>query len=220
MKTAFAAIGRFIYDTWYGTMVVCLAVTSCLLGLLWANGVFCDVLQERGRTTLLLVEMVVVVNSGVAVVLSLWRRRWKRAIVQSFACYLSVCGFCIVFLFAHALHLEVPASPSERWIERYVCGDTSIARGNLRFLGRVGYACAVFEVTGAGVEGVIGRAKPAPDRKVADFIGVFESLEPRIVLPDDAKIYVFDSRGNTLTFVTASDGKCYLVIRTPYPGFT
>ena len=79
MKKMMKAVGRFMYCTWYGAAVVFVAVAAVLCGLQFATCCMGD-LVPWPKDVHLLIMFATVANIGVAMIVSLCRRKWGRAI--------------------------------------------------------------------------------------------------------------------------------------------
>ncbi|MBE6383875.1 MAG: hypothetical protein E7049_12805, partial [Lentisphaerae bacterium] len=75
MKKMMMAVGRFMYCTWYGAAVVFVAVAAVLCVLQFANCCMGD-LVPWPKDIHILIMFATVANIGVAMIVSLCRRKW------------------------------------------------------------------------------------------------------------------------------------------------
>ena len=76
---------KFLFDTWYGALVVLVAVSAMLLGITVVDGVLgvhSNVAWNVLSISLFLVWIAACVTLLAAFVVSLVRRRWLRALLQ------------------------------------------------------------------------------------------------------------------------------------------
>ena len=216
MKTSMVAVGRFMYGNWYGAVVVFAFVTAVLCGLQFANSCMGDLVPwpKDSHNALMFLA---VVNIGIAMVVSLVRRRWGLAFRQLVLVAVAfVCYVCIGFI-SYCTPTRMAAPPSRKWTESTVCLSTGIANDDLTFLGGISQRESVLIFAVADIP--INKSRFLPGSPWTDEVGVeaighyrhiMEFCRLDVALPDDAELSHCDSEYGNLTLI-ATGGKHYLV---------
>ena len=216
MKRSIVALGRFMYGNWYGAVVVFAVVTAVLCGLQFANSCMGDLVPwpKNSHNALMFLA---VVNIGIAMVVSLVRRRWGLAFRQ--LVLVAVAFVCYVFIgfISYCTPTRMAAPPSRKWTESTVCLPAGIANDNLTFLG--GISCretiAVFAVADIPIEK--SRFLPGSpwmnvgDPKAVDhYRSIMAYCRIDVSLPNNAALSHCNGEYGNITLI-ATDGKHYLV---------
>lgn len=136
LKTRMKALGRFMYGNWHGTVVTFVIVSAVLCGLQFINYRMGDFVPwpKNWHYALMFLS---VGNIGVAMVVSIIRRRWGRMAWQlalvavAFACHAVVC------FISYCIPTRSNTAPSRKWTISAICLPTSIAFDSLTFLGGI-----------------------------------------------------------------------------------
>ena len=136
MKKKVMVLGRFVYCTWYGAMVVFVAVAALLFGLQLANSGFHDIIAWPKGIHIILM-LIALVNLGGAMLFSLSRRRFRRGLAQFLLCGVAFFGFVIMSFIVYCVPTRTSSAPDEEWVESTICATTAIPRDKLTFLGGI-----------------------------------------------------------------------------------
>ena len=136
MKKMMLAFGRFMYGNWYGAVVVFVAVAAVLCGLQFATCCMGD-LVPWPKDVHLLIMFATVANIGVAMIVSLCRRKWGRAIGLLVLCVAAYVGFAFVAFISYCVPTRMVMPPSREWTEATICQPSAIEYDNLTFLGGI-----------------------------------------------------------------------------------
>ena len=134
MKKTMMAVGRFVYGTWHGAVVVFVAVVAVLCGLQFANYGLGDIVPWP-KEAHLAIMLAAVANIGVAMIVSLCRRKWARAFGELALCIVAYACFAFVGFISYCVPTRMSTPPSREWTEANICQHTAIAFENLAFLG-------------------------------------------------------------------------------------
>ena len=158
-----------------------------------------------------------VVNIGIAMVVSIVRRRWGLAFRQLVLVALAfVCYVCIGF-FSYCTPTRMAAPPSRKWTKSTVCLPAGIAYDNLTFLGGISRreTIAVFAVADIPIDK--SRFLPgAPwmdvgDPKAVDhYRSIMAYCRIDVSLPNNAAFSHCDSEYGNITLIATGE-KHYLV---------
>ena len=116
MKKNWIAVGRFVYGTWYGAMVVFVAVTVLLHGLQLANSGFGDIFAWPKGIHICLM-FIALANLGVAMLFSLARRRFRRGLAQFLLCGVAFFGYVVMGFFVYCVPTRTSSAPDEEWVD-------------------------------------------------------------------------------------------------------
>ena len=216
MKKGMVALGRFMYGNWYGAVVVFAFVTAVLCCLQFANYCMGDLVPwPKGLHDALM--FLAVVNIGIAMVVSLVRRRWGLAFRQLVLVAVAfVCYVCIGFI-SYCIPTRMTMSPGRAWTESSICSPTAIAYVDLTFLGGISQreTVAVFAVADIPVD--MSRFIPGSPwmgvgdpRAVDHYQNIMAYCRIDVSLPNNAALSHCDSEYGNITLIS-TDGKHYLV---------
>ena len=124
------AVGRFMYCTWYGAAVVFVAVAAVLCGLQFAN-CYMGVLVPWPKDIHILIMFATVANIGVAMIVSLCRRKWGRAIGLLLLCVVTYVCFAFVAFISYCAPTRMVTPPSREWTEATICQPSAIDLGGI-----------------------------------------------------------------------------------------
>ena len=209
------AVGA-LYDTWWGAFALFCAMGLALSALQMLNGMLSDLVAWPKNIHLGLL-FVLWVNVGVAMIVSLFRRKFKLAAIQL---ALAAVGF-FVYVYAAFCSYCVPTrmttSPGEEWIQESICKPTHIERSQLVFLGGISMReeVVVFEVVGELPSSECfrpGSAWLANDkaRSCDHFRRLMKKGRVAVELPEEFDVSRFDGEYGFLHKLSAG-GKTYLV---------
>ena len=216
MKKTMLAFGRFVYGNWYGSVVVFVAVAAVLCGLQFATCCMGD-LVPWPKDVHLLIMFAAVANIGVAMIVSLCRRKWGRAIGLLVLCVAAYVGFAFVAFISYCVPTRMVMPPSREWTEATICKPSAIEYDNLTFLGGISMreTVAMFAVGDAPIDKsrfVAGSpwTDEVGDKALASYRRIMAFCRIDILLPDDAALSHCDGRDGYITLIEAN-GKTYLV---------
>ncbi|MBR4612146.1 MAG: hypothetical protein IKO40_05455 [Kiritimatiellae bacterium] len=129
MKKMMMAVGRFMYCTWYGAAVVFVAVAAVLCGLQFAN-CYMEDLVPWPKDIHILIMFATVANIGVAMIVSLCRRKWGRAIGLLMLCAVAYVCFAFVAFISYCVPTRMAMPPSREWTEA-ICQPSAIDLGGI-----------------------------------------------------------------------------------------
>ena len=136
MKKKVMVLGRFVYGTWYGAMVVFVAVAALLFGLQLANSGFHDIIAWPKGIHICMM-FIALANLGAAMLFSLLRRRFRRGLAQFLLCGVAFFGYVVMSFFVYCVPTRTSLAPDEEWVESTICAATAIPRDKLTFLGGI-----------------------------------------------------------------------------------
>ena len=216
MKKMMKAVGRFMYGNWYGAVVVFVAVTSVLCVLQFANSCVGDFLPWP-KDVHILIMFATVANIGVAMIVSLCRRKWGRAIGLLVLCVAAYVGFAFVAFISYCVPTRMVMPPSREWTDATICQPSAIEYDNLTFLGGISTreTVAVFAVADTPLDKsrfVAGSpwTDEVGDKALSSYRRIMAFCRIDILLPDDAALSHCDGRDGYITLIEAN-GKTYLV---------
>ena len=216
MKKTMLAFGRFMYGNWYGAVVVFVAVAAVLCGLQFANCCMED-LVPWPKDIHILIMFATVANIGVAMIVSLCRRKWGRAIGLLVLCVVTYVCFAFVALISYCAPTRMVTPPSREWTEATICQPSAIEYDNLTFLGGISTreTVAVFAVADTPLDKsrfVEGSpwTDEVGDKALASYRRIMAFCRIDVPLPDTAALSHCDGREGNITIIEAN-GKTYLV---------
>ena len=216
MKKMMKAVGWFMYCTWYGAVVVFVAVAAVLCGLQFANCCMED-LVPWPKDIHILIMFATVANIGVAMIVSLCRRKWGRAIGLLVLCVVTYVCFAFVALISYCAPTRMVTPPSREWTEATICQPSAIEYDNLTFLGGISTreTVAVFAVADTPLDKsrfVEGSpwTDEVGDKALASYRRIMAFCRIDVPLPDTAALSHCDGREGNITIIEAN-GKTYLV---------
>ena len=216
MKKRMKAVGRFMYCTWYGAAVVFVAVAAVLCGLQFANCYMGD-LVPWPKDIHILIMFATVANIGVAMIVSLCRRKWGRAIGLLVLCVAAYVGFAFVAFISYCVPTRMVMPPSREWTEATICQPSAIEYDNLTFLGGISTreTVAVFAVADTPLDkSRFAEGSPwtdeVGDKALASYRRIMAFCRIDVPLPDTAALSHCDGRDGYITLIEAN-GKTYLV---------
>ena len=216
MKKMMMALGRFMYGTWYGAMVVYAAVAVLLLGLQLANSGFGDIIAwPKGLHIILM--LIVLANLGGAMLFSLSRRRFRRGVVQFLLCGVAFFGCIFLGFIIYCIPTRMVTPPSDELVDTIFCESTHIAKEKLVFLGGLSARepVIVYEVAETPIdEGRFFSGSPwtgeVGAKAVAHYRHIMEFCRIGVSLPDDAALSFCNVGQGDVTLIKAG-AKRYLV---------
>ena len=216
MKKVMVTLGRFMYGTWYGAMVLYVAVAALLFGLQLANSCFGDIIAwPKGLHIILM--LIALANIGGAMLFSLSRRRFRRGVVQFLLCGVAFFGF-VFMSFVYCVPTRMASAPDDEWVESTICAATAIPRDRLTFLGGISMRenIEVFAVADAELE----RFEPGSpwgmgnhSRAIDHYRRIMKWARIDVVLPDDARVLRCNGSAGYADYVISiveADGRRYL----------
>ena len=216
MKKMMKAVARFMYGNWYGAVVVFVAVASVLCVLQFANSCVGDFLPWP-KDVHILIMFATVANIGVAMIVSLCRRKWGRAIGLLLLCVVTYVCCAFVAFISYCVPTRMATPPSREWTEATICQPSAIEYDNLTFLGGISTreTVAVFAVADTPldksrfVEGspwtdLVG------DKALASYRRIMAFCRIDVPLPGTAALSHCDGRDGYITLIEANC-KTYLV---------
>ena len=216
MKKTMLEFGRFMYGNWYGAVVVFVAVAVVLCGLQFANCCMGD-LVPWPKDVHLLIMFATVANIGVAMIVSLCRRKWGRAIGLLLLCVVTYVCLAFVAFISHSVPTRMVMPPSREWTEAAICQPSAIEYDNLTFLGGISTreTVAVFAVADTPLDKsrfVEGSpwTEEVGDKALASYRRIIAFCCIDVPLPDTAALSHCDGKASKITIIEAH-GKTYLV---------
>ena len=216
MKKMMMTVGRFMYCTWYGAAVVFVAVAAVLCGLQFANGCMED-LVAWPKDIHILIMFAAVANIGVAMIVSLCRRKWARAFGLLVLCVVTYVCFAFVAFISYCAPTRMVTLPSREWTEAAICQPSAIEYDNLTFLGGISTreTVAVFAVADIPLDKsrfVDGSpwTDEVGDKALASYRRIMAFCRIDVPLPDTAALSHCGGREGNITLIEAN-GKTYLV---------
>ena len=216
MKKMMKAVGRFVYGNWYGAVVVFVAVTAVLCGLQFANCYMGD-LVPWPKDIHILIMLATVANIGVAMIVSLCRRKWGRAIGLLVLCAVAYVCFAFVAFISYCVPTRMAMPPSREWTEATICQPSAIEYDNLTFLGGISTreTVAVFAVADTPIDKshfVAGSPwmDEVGDKALVSYRSIMAFCRIDVSLPSDATLSYCGGREGNITLIE-SNGKTYLV---------
>ena len=210
MKKKVMVLGRFVYGTWYGAMVVFVAVTVLLHGLQLANSGFGDIISwPKGIHFCMM--FIALANLGAAMLFSLLRRRFRRGLAQFLLCGVAFFGYVVMSFFVYCVPTRTSSAPDEEWVETTICAP----RDKLTFLGGISMreGVDVFAVADAD----LGRFTPGSpwglgnaDNAINHYRRIMEWAHINVTLPDDARILRCDGSLSYIISIVEANGNRYL----------
>ena len=218
MKKIMMAVGRFMYYTWYGAVVVFVAVAAVLCGLQFANCYMGD-LVPWPKDIHILIMFATVANIGVAMIVSLCRRKWERAIGLLVLCVAAYVGFAFVAFISYCVPTRMVMPPSREWTEATICQPSAIEYDNLTFLGGISTreTVAVFAVADTPIDKshfVAGSpwTDEVGDKALVSYRSIMAFCRIDVSLPSDATLSYCGGREGNITIIE-TNGKTYLVYK-------
>ena len=214
MKKKVMVLGRFVYGTWYGAMVVFVAVTVLLHGLQLANSGFGDIISWPKGIHICMM-FIALANLGAAMLFSLLRRRFRRGLAQFLLCGVAFFGYVVMSFFVYCVPTRTSSEPDEEWVESTICATTAIPRDKLTFLGGISMreGVDVFAVADAD----LGRFTPGSpwglgnaDNAINHYRRIMEWAHINVTLPDDAQILRCDGSLSYIISIVEANGNRYL----------
>ena len=213
------ALGKAVYDTWYGAVALFLAVSAALFGLQVVNEHLGDVVPWP-KDAHVLVMIGLALNIGVAAIVSAFvRRKLARAFELLAMMCAALAGSILVGVVVCCLPTRMTTPPCDEWVDKTICSKTGIGKERLQFLGGISAreSTVVYEVS----DGAIDCTKFSPgspwtsdsdDSKDANAIYplILKRCHIDVPLPDNAAFYHCDCTNGFITIIKASD-KGYLV---------
>jgi len=218
MKKMMMAAVRFVYGTWYGAVVAFVAVAAVLCGLQFANYGLGDIVPWP-KDAHLAIMLAAVANIGVAMIVSLCRRKWARAFGQlTLAAFAYICLAFVGFI-SYCVPTRMSTPLSREWTEANICQHTAIAFENLAFLGGVSQRedIVVFEV---GENATLDNSRffagspwmggETGDSAIAHYHMIMKESRIDATLSKNTSLLHCSSKFGIITLVVA-DGSTYLV---------
>ena len=116
---------RLVYDRCCGAFLLFAAVTVAMLALQHANGAMGDVIPwPKGIQAC--VMFVLWANIGVAMVVSLFRRKWARAFGQFLLVAVAFVGLVFVGFVSLCVPTRMTSAPSAAWTQKCICDTVEI----------------------------------------------------------------------------------------------
>jgi len=216
MKKMMMAVGRFMYGNWYGAVVVFVAVASVLCVLQFANSCVGDFLPWP-KDVHILIMFATVANIGVAMIVSLCRRKWGRAIGLLVLCAAAYVCFAFVAFISYCVPTRMTMPPSREWTEATICQPSAIEYDNLTFLGGISTreTVAVFAVADTTLDKsrfVAGSpwTDKVGDKAFACYRRIMAFCRIDVSLPSDATLSYCGGREGNITLIEANC-KTYLI---------
>ena len=216
MKKMMIAAVRFVYGTWYGAVVAFVAVAAVLCGLQFANYGLGDIVPWP-KDAHLAIMLAAVANIGVAMIVSLCRRKWARAFGQLALGVVAYICLAFVGFISYCVPTRMSMPPSREWTAATICQPSAIEYDNLTFLGGISTreTVAVFAVADTPLDKsrfVDGSpwTDEVGDKALASYRRIMAFCRIDVPLPDDAALSYCDGREGNITIIE-TNGKTYLV---------
>lgn len=209
------ALGRFLYGNWYGAFVAFVVVSVVLCGMQFANCCMGDLVPWPKGWHLSLMSLAAM-NVGVAMFVSIIRRRWWRTVRQLVLVAVAFVCFLYIGFISYCIPTRMTTPTSREWMMSAICQPTSIACDSLTFLGGISQreTVVVFSVANVPIDGT--RFFPGSPRTdtisagaVNHYRSILEFCRIDAALPDDAALSHCDGNVATITLI-AVDDKHYL----------
>ena len=214
MKKKVMVLGRFVYCTWYGAMVVFVAVAALLFGLQLANSGFHDIIAWPKGIHIILM-LIALVNLGGAMLFSLSRRRFRRGLAQFLLCGVAFFGFVIMSFIVYCVPTRTSSAPDEEWVESTICAATAIPRDKLTFLGGISAREGINVFAVADAE--LGKFRPGSpwgagndSEAINHYRSIMKYAHIDVTLPDDARILRCDGSLEYIITIVEANGNRYL----------
>ena len=211
---AVADMARFMYDRCCGAFLVFVAVTVAMFGLQLANGAMGDCISWP-KDIQAVIMFVLWANIGVAMVVSLFWRKWKRAVGQFLLTAVAFVGLVFVGFISYCVPTRMTSAPSAKWTQECICDVAQVDCSRLVFRGGISQreGVVVFEVAGSAPIGASFHqgssfGEGAYIRK--HFQALFNYCRMAVELPPEFNISFCNSAQGCLHKIVA-DGKTYLV---------
>jgi len=205
---------RLVYDRCCGAFLLFAAVTVAMLALQHANGAMGDVIPwPKGIQAC--VMFVLWANIGVAMVVSLFRRKWARAFGQLLLVAVAFVGLVFVGFVSFCVPTRMTSAPSAEWTQKCICDIAQVECSRLVFRGGISTReeVVVFEVAdGAAIGAGFRQGSPLGEGASVreHFQALFEYCRIAIELPTELDISSCNGVDGNLHKIVAS-GKTYLV---------
>lgn len=214
MKKIWIAVERFVYGTWYGAMVVFVAVTVLLHGLQLANSGFGDIISWPKGIHIILM-LIALVNLGGAMLFSLSRRSFRRGFVLFLLCGVAFFGFVTMSFIVYCVPTRTSSAPDEEWVESTICATTAIPRDKLTFLGGISAREGINVFAVADAE--LGKFRPGSpwgagndSEAINHYRSIMKYAHIDVTLPDDARILRCDGSLEYIITIVEANGNRYL----------
>ena len=205
---------RLVYDRCCGAFLLFAAVTVAMLALQHANGAMGDVIPwPKGIQAC--VMFVLWVNIGVAMAVSLFRRKWARAFGQFLLTAVAFVVFLFVGFISYCVPTRMTSEPPAAWTQEYICDVADVERSRLVFRGGISRreGVVVFELAGDAPIGASFRQSSLFGQGASvreHFQALFNYCRIAVELPTELDISSCNSVDGNLYKIVASD-KTYLV---------
>jgi hypothetical protein len=167
----------------------------------------------------ILIMFATVANIGVAMIVSLCRRKWGRAIGLLVLCAAAYVCFAFVAFISYCVPTRMVMPPSREWTEATICQPSAIKYDNLTFLGGISTreTVAVFAVADTPLDKsrfVEGSpwTDEVGDKAIASYRRIMAFCRIDVPLPDTAALSHYDGKEGNITIIEAN-GKTYLVYK-------
>jgi len=216
MKRMMMAVGRIVYCSWYGAMVVFVAVNVVLFGLQLVNSGLGDVVPwPKGLHCV--VMLIALANLVGAVFFSFLRRKFRRGLAQLVLCGIAIFGFVFMSFIVYCVPTRTAVAPDEAWVRSAICDPTAIAHDKLTFLGGISQREAINVFAVADVELDKGRFMPGSpwnmgnaDNAINHYRRIVERARIEVVIPDDAQIMRCNGSTSYTISIVEANGRRYL----------
>ena len=209
-----AGMARVMYDRCYGAFLVFVAVAVAMYALQLANGAMGDCIPwPKGMHAV--VMFILWANIGVAMVVSLFRRKWARAFGQFMLTAVAFVVFLFVGFISYCVPTRMTSEPPAAWTQEYICDVADVERSRLVFRGGISRreGVVVFEVTGDAPMGASFH-QGSPFGQGGDvrkhYEALFKYCRIAVELPTELEISFCGCAEGNLHKIVA-DGKTYLV---------
>ena len=209
-----------VYDTWWGAFALFVATGVVLFALQMLNGMLSDLVAWPKNIHLGLL-FALWVNVGVAMVVSLFRRRFGRAAGQLALVVVAFFVYVFAALFSYCVPTRMTSAPCEEWIQERICKPTHIERSQLVFLGGIDMReeVVVFELIGelqdpeCFVPGYAWGGGSSDMTKIGDhFRRLMKMGRVAVELPEEFDVSYFRRDGYySILHKISAGGKTYLV---------
>jgi len=211
---ALAGAARFMYDRCCMAFLVFVVATVTMLVLQHANDAMGDFIPwPKGFQAC--VMFVLWANTGVAMAVSLFRRKWSRAVVQMLLAVVAFFCFAFAGFISYCVPTRMTSAPPAAWTQEHVCDCAKVDRSQLVFRGGISQreVAVVFEVAGDAQMGASfhqGSSFGEGDYIRKHYQTLFNYCGIAVELPQELDISFCGSPLGVLHKIVAS-GKTYLV---------
>ena len=210
----FAGMARFMYDTFCGAFCVFVVFMVAMFGLQYVNYAIGDFIPWP-KEVLACVMFVLFASTGVTMGVSLFRRKWSRAVGQLVLVAVAFVGWVFCGFISYCVPTRMTFEPSAAWTQERICDVAQVDYSRLVFRGGISQReeVVVFEVAGdapIGTKFHQGSSFGEGGYIRKHYQALFNYCRMAVELPPELDISFCDSAQGSLHKIVAC-GKTYLV---------